>query len=132
MKLLKILEHPLSQLLSFSIILVGSPYFGGPYIFFVFFSSLEGFLYGILGMIGAIVTFLSIFFKRNLKVFTQFLGLTLMIASLIVDFIQCRCKHGYASADSVLPLFTLLLFISISAIVFWKTLKNIDPGWQVY
>src|SRR6478752_372452 len=84
--LTRILSHQLIQVLSFSVILVGSPYFGGPYLFFVLGSFLEGYVFGILGVVGVLMTLISL--KFFLQKYLQIGGLLFMIASLAVFFLS--------------------------------------------
>lgn len=58
----KILSHPLMQLFSFCIILVGSAYFGGPYIWFLYHAVQEVYAYAVFGWLALAITVASIFF----------------------------------------------------------------------
>lgn len=113
--LLNILSHPIAQIISFSIILVGSPYFGGPYLYFVVGSFKEGYVYGILGVIGIVVTLISLFMKA--KGYMQVIGLLLMILSLAIFFFSSTWTNAVVTILNVAGLATLLLFVAICILV---------------
>lgn len=121
-----ILEHPLTQLLSFSILLVGSAYFGGPFIWFIYHAVQEMLLYAIIGSTALVITFVSIFIGGNKRVLIQFIGACLMVLSLLIFFFSSEHFMNMYVYRQVLPVLTLLLFITVVVIVTQKqfTLKK--------
>lgn len=120
-QLIRILSFPLVQILSFCIILVGSPYFGGPYLYFVFGSFKEGYAYGILGMIGIVLTLISLFIKA--RGYMQVAGLIIMIASLVVFFFASSWKNAKVTLLNLTALATLVLFMVVCAAVYIKIFR---------
>lgn len=120
--LLNVLSYPLTQVLSFCIILVGSPYFGGPYLFFVYGSFKEAFAYGILGMLGIAVTLVSLF--APVRGYMQVAGNMLMILSLAIFFFSSTWTNAAVTLYSIPALMTLLLFVLISIVVAYRRLAG--------
>lgn len=119
--LLRLLAHPLLQVLSFCIILVGSPYFGGPYLYFILGSVKEGYLYGILGIIGITLALLSLWIKA--KRWTQLLSLILMLSSISVFFFSSSWQNATITLLNLPALFTLILFLFVSVAVSIKIFR---------
>ncbi len=121
-KLERIFSHPLMQLISFSILIVGSAYFGGPYIYFLFHAIQEGYLYAIVGVLAFLTTLVAIFYSNR---YIQITGLALMLLSLTIFFIGGKLANTYAFRDLV-PFVTLALFVAVSATIavkFFRTVK---------
>ncbi len=124
MKIMQFFSDPLIQVISFSVILVGSPYFGGPYIFFLYHAISESLFFAILGMLAIPVTLASKF--MHAKGYTQLVGLILMIGSLIVFFVSGGFRNAYAFRDTI-PLLTLLIFVVVAVLIVRKAvLKRSD------
>lgn len=123
-QLIAILTHPVIQILSFSIILVGSPYFGGPFAYFVFGSFKEGYLFGILGIVGMLLTLVSLFLKA--KGYIQMGGLLLMLSSLAIFFFSSTWTNAAITLTNTIALITLLLFILVGMLITlkWTVWKN--------
>lgn len=121
-KLERIFSHPLLQLVSFSILIVGSAYFGGPYIYFLFHAIQEGYLYAIVGVLAFVTTLIAIFYSNK---YVQITGLGLMLLSLAIFFIGGKLANTYAFHD-IIPFITLALFVAVSATIsvkFFRTAK---------
>ncbi len=121
---MQVLSHPLLQVISFSIILVGSPYFGGPYIFFIYRALLEGYTFAIIGIIAILVTLLSLFLPA--KGYMQLGGLALMIASLAVFFLSSQNFMNTSTLRELIPLLTFLFFVAVAAFVSKKIITLIN------
>lgn len=124
MKFMQVLSNPLLQVISFSIILVGSPYFGGPYIFFIYRALLEGYTFAIIGIIAILVTLVSLFLPA--KGYIQLAGLALMIASLAVFFLSSQNFTNASTLRELIPLLTFLLFVVVVVLVSKKTITLIN------
>lgn len=124
MKFMQVLSHPLLQVISFSIILVGSPYFGGPYIFFIYRALLEGYTFAIIGIIAILVTLLSLFLPA--KGYIQLGGLSLMIASLVVFFLSSKNFMNASTLRELIPLLTFLFFVVVVVFVSRRTITLIN------
>lgn len=125
MQLSHIFLHPIIQVLSFSVILVGSPHFGGPYVFFLYRGGIEGYLYALLGLLAIIVTIISCFLVKAKRAAIQSLGTFLMVASLVVFFFSStNFMNMYAFRD-LLPLVTLLVFFLIAIAVIRQFFKTV-------
>jgi len=121
---MEVLSHPLLQVISFSIILVGSPYFGGPYIFFIYRALLEGYTFAIIGIVAILVTLVSLFLPA--KGYMQLGGLLLMIASLAVFFLSSQNFMNASTLRELIPLLTFLFFIIVIAFVSRKIITLIN------
>lgn len=116
--LVKILSHPLAQCLSFCFILTGSPYFGGPYVYFLYHAVQEKLLYAVTGWAGITCTLLSLLpgLRRQL----QLAGLGLMAGSLLLLAFSSQGFMAIYAWTDLVPALSLLLFISIAATVVWR------------
>ena len=123
MKLTQLLSHPIIQVISFCIIIVGSPNFGGPYGFFLYHAVQEGYIYAIIGIAGIVITLTGLISKEN-AITIQFIGATLMVISLLVFFFSSEHFMNMYAFKDVLPLLTLFLFIAIAALIIIKFLKR--------
>lgn len=120
-----LLTHPLIQAISFCILLVGSPDFGGPYGFFVYHSALEGYTYGVTGILAIVVTLVSLAVKSKTSVRMQLAGIALMLLSLGIFFFSSYQFINASTFHDIVPLLTLLLFLTVLVLV-------IEKGWQSY
>ncbi len=117
----QVITSPIMLLLSFSIILVGSPNFGGPYLLFLIGSISQGLLYGIVGIIGIALALLGAFFPNKRVIL---LSICLMIISLTIHFIGAPYDNFTVTFFDVIPLITVLLFCSISAAIVIKAFSK--------
>ncbi|MBN8837164.1 MAG: hypothetical protein J0I09_07895 [Sphingobacteriia bacterium] len=118
MKIIQWLSHPLMQIISFCFLLVGSPYFGGPFIFFLYHAFFEAYAYALIGMVAIVVTLVSLFIPA--KGYLQLTGLILMVASLLVFFFSSQHFMNASVFREGAPLLTLVLFVMISIFVVKK------------
>lgn len=114
---LRMLTHPIIQLISFSWILVGSAHFGGPYLFFVAGGVTDAELYAIVGVAGIVLLGLLVFYPK--PVF-QLLATICCIVSLLLFFVGSANDHAHTSFSEILPLITLILFCLIQILVILK------------
>jgi hypothetical protein len=117
----KIIASPVTLVVCFSIILVGSPYFGGPYLFFVIGSLSEGLAYGIIGIGGILITLSALYF-RNMKI--RLLGNCLMILSLAIYFSEAPSDNLAITFFDIIPLITIGLFSFISINLFIRAFAD--------
>jgi len=117
MKIIQILSGPAVQILSFCIILVGSPEFGGPYGFFLYHALLEAYVFAVIGVAGIIITALSFINNGKKVIVIQFIGALTMIASLLVFFFSSDHFMNMYAFTQIIPLLTLFLFIAIVALI---------------
>ncbi|MES2331162.1 MAG: hypothetical protein V4539_16275 [Bacteroidota bacterium] len=120
MKPLQFFSHPLMQLFSFSIIMVGSSNFGGPFIYFVFFATAQGYGYAVTGMLGIALTIVSTVMRANRSLNVQLSGLGLMCLSFGWFVIGNRARAGMRD---VLPFLTILLFVGVCVAVVTKGIE---------
>ena len=117
MKIIEWLTNPIMQIICFCIILVGSNDFGGPYGFFIYRASKEGEGFALMGVVGIIITLISFIVSYKIRSIVQFSGLVCMIISLAM-FLSNKTVVAFRD---MLPLFTLLLFITVMIMVTRKT-----------
>ena len=122
--LTKILSHPVAQLFSFCILLVGSAYFGGPYIYFLWHAVQEFLAYAIFGWMGIIITICALFFQGRSNAVLQFIGGCVMVVSLLVFFFSAEHFMNMYVFRQILPLITLGLFVAVMVFVVKKFTKS--------
>ncbi len=114
MRISKIIIHPLTQVFSFSMILVTGPYFGGPYIFFIYNALLDGYNFAIIGGAAIVSTLSCMIVNRSArKNSMRLIGVVLMFASLFVFFLPSKGYLLIYTFSQAVPLTTFLLFILI-------------------
>ncbi len=111
----KAMSHPVMQLISFSIIMIGGEIFAAPYLWYVRYASADGQVFAIVGVIAMMVSLVSIPVRRY---GLQLLGLTIMWVSLIIFFAQAH--HKASMFQFPITEITLLLFIAVSVSVLIK------------
>lgn len=124
MVLYKIFSHPALQLLSFAFLLVGSAYYGGPYIFFLYHGVQEVLSYAIVGWMGIVITTAGLFFSGRSQAVLQFIGLCVMAVSLLVFIFSAERLMNIWVWRQLVPLLTLLVFIAICVLVIKKFIKS--------
>ncbi len=115
--LLRILTHPIIQLISFSWILVGSAHFGGPFLFFVVGGITDAQLYAIVGVSGIVLLGMLVFYSKPIF---QLLATICCIASLLLFFMGSSNSKAHISFSETLPLITLIIFCLIQILVILK------------
>lgn len=108
------------QLASFCIILVGSAYFGGPYIWFLYHAVQELYSYAVFGWMAIVITLASVFMRGYGRTVMQFIGACLMVVSLLVFFFSSEGFMNMYVYRQLLPLLTLALFVAVIVFVFRK------------
>ncbi|HWB27698.1 MAG TPA: hypothetical protein VG738_19620 [Chitinophagaceae bacterium] len=121
----KILSYPLLQLFAFCILLVGSPYFGGPYIFFLYHGVQEILAYAVIGWMAAAMAVCAVFFSGRGAAVLQFISAILMFVSLVVFIFSSGHFMNIYVWRQFVPILTLLLFLGVMILVVRKFIK---PG----
>jgi hypothetical protein len=119
---MKFLTHPLTQIISFCLVIVGSDHYGAPFIVFLYHAVLELYLYAIVGWLALVVSsvaLLSLPRKRTI----QLIGLCLMICSLLIFFIGGKFNNAYSFND-LIPSITLLIFVITTFCFFTVYLRD--------
>lgn len=117
--LFKAFSHPVLQLISFSIIMIGGEIFALPYLWYVRYGSADGQIFALTGLVAIVITLGSIVIKRFRL---QLWGLILMWVSLIIFLCQSCDKAGLS--EFPITEITLFLFIAVSVSVVLKHIKN--------
>jgi len=120
---LKIFSHPLMQIFSFCILLVGSPYFGGPYVFFLYHAVQELLLYAVLGWMAIVMAVCAVFFSGRGEAVLQFIALVLMVVSLLVFIFSAEHFMNIYVWRQPVPLLTLGLFGFMAGVIVKKFVK---------
>lgn len=118
--LFSFLTHPIIQILSFSWILVGSPYFGGPYLFFVVGAATQFEWFGVLGVAGVFLLAFCLFFNRRLL---QLAGSICCIFSIALFFFNSSYDNALVTIEDWLALLTLILFVLIHTLTLYKLFR---------
>jgi hypothetical protein len=121
--ILKILAHPLTQLFSFCIVLVGSTSFGGPYVYFLYHGVQELLAYAIFGWMGIALTLSALMAGGWGMAVLQFIGLCVMVVSLVVFVLSGEHFMNIWLWRQIVPLSTLGLFGLVAGIVVRKFIK---------
>lgn len=123
MMILKIFSHPLMQLFAFCILLVGSPYYGGPYIFFLYHAVQEILAYAVLGWMAIVMSACAVFFSGRGVAVLQFIAAVLMFVSLVVFIFSSERFMNIYVWRQLVPILTLLLFVGVMILVVRKFIK---------
>ncbi len=117
---MKFLAHPVTQVLSFCIVLINGDVVGFPYIVYVYHASLQFIPYGILGADGMVLTLCSLIGHHR---GVQLAGLLLMWVSLAVFFYK-SLQNVSGTFTTPLCLLLLVLFVVVSAAVVTRTISK--------
>ena len=112
------------QLFSFCILLVGSAYFGGPYVFFLWHAVQELYAYAIFGWMAIVIIICALFFNGRGEAVLQFIGLVLMMVSLLVFIFSAEHAMNIYVWRQLMPLLTLALFGFMAGNVVRKFIKE--------
>lgn len=124
MKLIQILTNPLVQVISFCIILVGSPEFGGPFGFFIFHAAQEGYAFAIIGAIAIVLT-LAPFIMTRISSYLQISGSLLMVISFLLYIFSSTHFRNVSTFHEIIPLATLLIFVIVIILVLQKNIAQL-------
>jgi hypothetical protein len=115
-----IIIHPLTQLISFVIIILCGEEFGAPLGWYIYIGLLMNELFAWLGLMGMALNLLSLMIYRNLL---QPLSLLLMWSSLLVFMTKTTAGTAHDLFSGVVPVITSILFIIISALFINEKIK---------
>jgi hypothetical protein len=105
--ILKIFAHPLMQLFSFCILLVGSASFGGPYVFFLYHGVQEALAYSIFGWMAIVIVICALFFTGRGEAVLQFIAVVLMFVSLVIFVFSAEHFMNIYVWRQLVPMLTL-------------------------
>ena len=115
-----IIIHPLTQLISFVIILLRGEEFGAPLGWYIYIGLHMNELFAWLGLMGIALNILSLVVYRNLF---QPVSLLLMWSSLLVFMTKTTAGTAHDLFSGVAPVLTCSLFIIISALFINEKIK---------
>ncbi|MGV3596053.1 MAG: hypothetical protein ACO1NK_12445 [Sediminibacterium sp.] len=113
-KLFNIFTHPLSQLCSFSILIFPGQLFDLPYLLVLRWTIADPAFFTISGILGLLLTFLSILIYRKIL---QWIALLIMWLSLIAFVWQLTPTIKLAIIENPISLITCLQFLLISFLI---------------
>lgn len=120
MKWNNIITHPITQVFSFSFILISGSYIGGPLIFFLYHAAKEGIAFAIIGLLGIILCLTSLVIYKSAL---QLAGTIIMALSLVIFFWSPRWHNSSGTFSEPVPLATVMLFLIISALTVSRVVK---------
>ncbi|HCL06437.1 MAG TPA: hypothetical protein DHW64_10960 [Chitinophagaceae bacterium] len=118
--LFSLLTHPIIQILSFNWILVGSPYFGGPYLFFVVGAATQFEWFAVLGVAGVFLLAVCVFLKNWLL---QIAGSICCLSSIAIFFFNSSYENALITLGDWLALLTLVFFVLIHTLTLYKLFR---------
>ncbi|MES2331319.1 MAG: hypothetical protein V4539_17075 [Bacteroidota bacterium] len=119
-----ILSHPILQLVSFLLIVIGGQVFAAPYGWIIRYAAVTGEFFAIVGIVAIVLVLASVFRARFVL---QLSGLTAMWVSLIAFYGQTKPEARDYMFGTPLTVITLLLFVIVSIFIILK----INP-WKNY
>lgn len=123
----QILSHPAIQILCFLGLLISGESFGGFYYTYLRHAVAEGFLYAIIGWLAVALTLASLIVPKllTLQSILQFAGLSGMVISLGIFFLQPGGGYNNGTFLQLVPLATFIVFIVVSVSVMKKTSEHL-------
>ena len=112
MKIIKILGHPYTVVISFMLLLISGEHFGGFYILYVLLGLPHGAIHSILPIPGMVI----LLFKNHKKivpgvsVLLNLVGLIFLLLSLFFFFYNDPSHYNAATFAQTVPLATFILF----------------------
>ena len=122
MKILKLIVHPWTLIISFLFVMISGQHLGGFFILYLLLGLPFGAIHSFLALIGIIVLLVNHHYVKRpdqaiLHFFLNFIGLCFLFFSLFTFFIRDIDRYNYNTFQQTFPLFTLI-FTSIIASIF--------------
>ena len=112
MKMLKILGHPYTVVISFLLLLISGEHFGGFYILYILLALPHGGIHAVLAVLGIAVLLFNQY-KRPVAivaVLASFAGLIFLLLSLFFFFYNDSSRYNAATFEQTIPLLSLAGF----------------------
>ncbi|MGZ3749648.1 MAG: hypothetical protein ACXVLT_03940 [Flavisolibacter sp.] len=115
MKALRIIGSPIAIISMFLFILISGEAFGGPYLIYLILGLPHGANYCLTGIFGIGLLLVcrkinNIGIQKWVYVLLSFMGILLLLSSLLFFFSRERLRYNYDTFLSSLPIFTIILF----------------------
>lgn len=124
MKIIKILTHPYTVILSLFIILINGEGFGGFFILYLLFGLPYAVIHSLLALLGVVLLLANYSKYRGKKeglpnYAIEIIGVVLLILSIFIFFYRDKQHYNYGTFVQLVPVITLILFaiIALSSIV---------------
>jgi len=124
MKLIKILIHPYTVIISFFVILINGEGWGGVFLLYLLFGLPYGAIHSLLALFGIVLLLVNYHgYKRRkdtvLQCLIEIIGVIFLILSLFIFFFNDKQHYNYGTFYQLVPVIMLILFgiISLSSIV---------------
>lgn len=121
MKIIKILTHPYTVIISFFIILINGEGWGGFFLLYLLFGLPYGAIHSILALLGiGLLLFTYRKYKRKKEAIIEcsfeILGVLLLLLSLFLFFYNDKQHYNYGTFYQIVPVIMLILFLLIALI----------------
>ncbi len=124
MKVIKILTHPYTVIISFFIILINGEGWGGFFLLYLLFGLPYAAIHSLLALMGiGLLLFSNQKYKRKkeymIEGLMEILGVLLLLLSLFLFFYNDKQHYNYGTFYQLVPVITLILFsiIALTSIV---------------
>jgi hypothetical protein len=117
MKLFKILSHPYTLIICFSLILISGEQWGGFYAFYLLLALPYGGVHSLLALAGFFALLVSLHWVKNQVVLQQLLnvvGLFFLVSSLYYFFDNDKLHYNSGTFHEPIPLATLIITICVA------------------
>ncbi len=119
MKIIKILTHPYTVIISLFIILINGEGFGGFFILYLLFGLPYAVIHSLLALLGVVLLLANYSNYRGKKeglpnYAIEIMGVLLLILSIFIFFYRDKQHYNYGTFVQLVPVITLILFAIIA------------------
>lgn len=119
MKLIKIITHPITLIISFLIIIISGQHLGGFYFLYILLGLPYGTVHSIFAVIGVAILLFNSYkyrgrFNYLIEPFLNIAGVILLSLSLFLFFYNDKDHYNYGTFYQAVPIVSLVLFALLS------------------
>jgi len=116
MKAIKLITHPVTLIICFSLVLISGEHIGGFYLLYILLGLPHGAIHSVLALGGiAILLFSNYKYKRIftflIEPFLNITGVVLLSLSLFLFFYKDDQHYNYSTFNQTVPLITIAVFV---------------------
>lgn len=118
MKVIHIITHPVTLIVSFLFILISGEHWGGFYILYLLLALPHGGMHALLGLVGTILLCVAIYQRNKINKHRDSSllcigGALLMAGSLLSFFMQRGGEYNYGTFTQTVPVISLIVFVAL-------------------
>jgi hypothetical protein len=129
MKLISIISHPVTLIISFLMIMISGKSIGGFYVLYFVLGLPYGQLYSIVALAGIMAILCAIYVKSRrsrVKAIINLSGVMFLFCSVFLFFYNDKDGYNYGTFYQSVPIMSFLLFLMIAFCFLLRNLKDLN------